>query len=98
MKYEKEVIAWGESKGILAEADTPAQLKKTAEEVVEAVEAYFLFDRDELKKELGDILVTVILAAKISDLGVEECLEAAWNKIKNRTGVMKNGQFVKDHY
>lgn len=98
MKYEKEIIKWGEAKGILAESDTPAQLKKTAEEVVESVEAYFLFDRDILKKELGDIIVTVILAAKLSDLDVEECLEAAWNKIKNRTGVMKNGQFVKDHY
>lgn len=98
MKFEKEVIKWADERGILSQSNVPSQLKKTAEEVVEAVEAYFLFDRDAIKKEIGDIMVTAILAAKLADLSAEECLEAAWHKIKNRTGTMKNGQFVKDHY
>lgn len=98
MKYEKDVIKWAEDRGIFAESEVPIQLKKTAEEVIEAIEAYYQFDREYFKLELGDILVTVILAAKMADLDAEECLEAAFNKISKRTGKMQNGLFVKDHY
>ena len=45
---------------------------------------------------IGDIMVTLIIQAKLQDLSLEECLESAYNVIAERKGKMINGQFVKD--
>ena len=48
-----------------------------------------------LKLEMGDIIVTLVVLCK--DLGIDpmECLEMAYNKIKDRQGKTINGQFYK---
>lgn len=51
---------------------------------------------DEIKDALGDILVTIIIGAEMQGMDLVDCLESAYNVIKNRTGKMKDGQFVKD--
>lgn len=51
---------------------------------------------DEVKDAFGDILVTIIIGAKMNGLNITDCLESAYNVIKNRTGKMENGQFKKD--
>ena len=50
---------------------------------------------EEIKDALGDILVTIIIGAELQGLKLEDCLESAYNVIKNRSGKMVNGQFVK---
>ena len=50
----------------------------------------------EAKDGIGDMLVTIILLAKMVDMDSEDCLQAAYDVIKKRTGKMVNGQFVKD--
>lgn len=49
-----------------------------------------------IKDGIGDTVVTLILQAKMNDMTLQECLEFAYNEIKDRTGKMENGQFVKD--
>lgn len=111
-ELEQNVIAWGQEKGILTKATPYAQGQKTLEECNELVEALtaqklglenFVNSKDkvvntqeELKDALGDILVTIILQAKLQGFSLEDCLEGAYNIISKRTGVMKDGQFVKD--
>lgn len=48
-----------------------------------------------LKLEMGDIIVTLVVLCE--DLGIDpmECLEMAYNKIKDRRGKTINGQFYK---
>lgn len=50
----------------------------------------------EAKDGIGDMLVTIIILAEMLGFDALECLEAAYNEIKNRTGKMVNGLFVKD--
>jgi NTP pyrophosphatase (non-canonical NTP hydrolase) len=50
----------------------------------------------ELKDGLGDVFVTIILAAEMAGLRIEDCLAAAYDEIKGRTGSMQGGVFVKD--
>jgi len=50
----------------------------------------------ELKDGLGDVFVTIILAAEMAGLRIEDCLAAAYQEIKGRTGSMQGGVFVKD--
>lgn len=49
-----------------------------------------------VKLEMGDILVTLIILSKQLDLNPEECLQVAYEKIKNRKGKTINGTFIKD--
>ena len=50
----------------------------------------------EAKDGIGDMLVTIILLAKMVNMDSVDCLEAAYDVIKKRTGKMVDGQFVKD--
>lgn len=44
---------------------------------------------------LGEILGNLMWLAKHYDLTLQECVEHSYNEIKDRKGVMYNGQFVK---
>jgi hypothetical protein len=86
------------------------QLSKTQEELTETRDAamqwqYGLLagDVDErnngfasLKDGIGDTTVTLILAAEMAGLDFSDCLAAAYDEIKGRTGKMENGVFIKD--
>ena len=45
---------------------------------------------------IGDIMVTLVIQARFWNLNLVECVEAAWQEIKDRKGQMIAGQFVKD--
>jgi len=106
----QNVQAWGDEKNITGphgKATILGQLKKTQEELTETRdEAVIMLNakhqeayneaRERFKVELGDQLVTLILLAKLSGVTIAECLSLAHEKIKDRTGVMKDGVFVKD--
>ena len=88
------------------------QLEKTQEELTEtrdaavilaAIRAQYGFDIDQgltlaqLMDGIGDCTVTLILAAEMAGLRFEDCLAAAYDEIKGRTGSMVNGVFVKSN-
>jgi NTP pyrophosphatase (non-canonical NTP hydrolase) len=52
--------------------------------------------RAELADGIGDCMVTLILAADLVGMRVEDCLEAAYEVIAKRTGKMQGGVFIKD--
>ena len=51
---------------------------------------------EEVEDGIGDMLVTIILLAKMVNMDAVDCLNSAYDVIKKRTGKMVNGQFVKD--
>jgi NTP pyrophosphatase (non-canonical NTP hydrolase) len=95
-QLEALVIEWAANKGILEKATTAAQANKTMEECQELIDAIQDDNREEVADALGDILVTIIIQAKMQNMSLVECLEGAYNIIAKRTGKMVNGQFVKD--
>ena len=95
-ELEAAVENWAEEKGILSKATPIKQAMKTQEELTELMNAILDNDRDEIIDALGDVMVTLIIQAKIQNLSLEECLESAYKIISKRTGKMINGQFVKD--
>ena len=80
----------------LHEADSTKQLLKTFEEAAEIGEALTKNKPEELKDGIGDTVVTLIILAQQNNLTLEECLETAYNEIKDREGKMVNGVFVKE--
>lgn len=99
------VRAWGVAKGITGpngKGTLLGQLAKTQEELTETRDAAVLYmsgiagEKDEVIDGLGDVFVTIILAAEMANLRIEDCLAAAYDEIKGRTGKMIDGVFVKD--
>jgi len=95
-ELETCVEAWAEEKGIFEKGTPMAQGIKTLEECVELVEAINKDDKHEVIDAMGDIMVTLIIQAKMQGVTLEACLNSAYKVISSRTGKMVNGQFVKD--
>ena len=91
-----DVLTWANEKGIFDNPDPLAQLDKTQEELNETIEAVKQKDEAEIVDGIGDMLVTIIIASKMFGEDPARCLELAYNEIKNRTGKMVDGKFVKD--
>ena len=95
-QFENNVHEWADERGIFREATKASQHKKTLEEVDELYFAILNPDKFSAKDAIGDIIVTLAIQAKMWNLSLMECCDAAWNEIKDRTGKMENGIFVKD--
>jgi len=95
-ELECAVEEWAHEKGIMAKASPMAQALKTMEECTELCTAINNKDREEIVDAMGDIMVTLIIQAKMQNVSLESCLESAYHIISKRTGRMIRGQFVKD--
>lgn len=95
-ELECAVEDWAEDKGIFSKATPMAQALKTLEETTELCTAINSNDKAEIVDAMGDIMVTLIIQARMQNISLEECLESAYHVISKRTGKMINGQFVKD--
>jgi NTP pyrophosphatase (non-canonical NTP hydrolase) len=92
----ENVTQWASDRDILKKENAPKQLLKVLEEVGETAGALLKSNDAEIKDGIGDSFVTLIILAKQLGLEPADCLEAAWNEIKDRTGKTVNGVFVKN--
>jgi len=92
----KNVVQWGNDKNLIKKENSYKQFAKVVEEVAEIGTALNNKDKEELIDAIGDSAVTLILLAAQNNLDFKDCLESAYNVIKERTGETKNGVFVKD--
>lgn len=95
-KLIENVTGWANDKGILVAGNAPKQMLKVLEEVGETAGALLKSKDDEIKDGIGDSFVTLIILSKQLGLEPADCLEAAWNEIKDRTGQTVGGVFVKN--
>jgi len=95
-ELEQKIIKWAEEKGIFEKATKTSQWDKSREELYELFEAIINNNQAQAKDGIGDIIVTLIVQAKMWNLNIQQCLEHAYNEIKDRKGKMVNGMFVKD--
>lgn len=91
----KQVWQWFEDRGM---NDPVAQLVKVNEEVGEICHEVSRgrLDSPELVDAIGDSFVTLIGMCHHLDLEPKDCLEVAYNQIKDRKGKVINGSFVKE--
>ena len=91
---------WADERN-LKQADPKIQWMRITEEVGEIRDVLlkptkFTEPQIALKDAIGDTLVTIIVLAHQLDLDINECLNIAYEEIKNRKGKMINGTFVKE--
>tara|TARA_R110001583_G_scaffold733_4_gene6760 strand:- start:428 stop:841 length:414 start_codon:yes stop_codon:yes gene_type:complete len=94
------VEEWAEKRGLINENGPlplpDKQMIKLLEEVGETARALLYDDMDELRDGIGDCVVCLIVLAAQCNMTLEECMDAAWDEIKDRSGKLENGLFKKD--
>lgn len=91
----KKVEEWSINKG-LDKADSSKQMLKVVEETGEVASALVRKDIDALRDGIGDTVVTLIILAQQNDMDLYECLNTAYDEIRDRKGKMIDGTFVKE--
>ena len=91
------VIKWSRDRQIIPNSTATAQYLKAASEMGELADALAKKDIDATADAVGDVLVCLINFCELSGLDIVQCLEGAYNEIKDRKGfLMPNGVFVKE--
>ena len=91
-----KILEWANDRGLTSPDNPERQFLKLAEEVGELADCIGKDDKRGQIDAIGDIQVVLIILAKKLGFNVDECLEFAYEEIKNRTGKTVNGVFVKD--
>lgn len=91
-----DIRKWARDRGIYASGDLKTQYVKLQEESGELAKA--LLDRDdaEIQDAIGDMVVVLTNLAELSQMRIEDCIDAAYDEISTRKGKMINGTFVKE--
>lgn len=90
------VEQWFADRGI-DKGNGNGQVEKLIEEAEELEEAHYYGDAYECRDAVGDIMVVLIGYCMQQGFDIAQCLEGAYEEIKNRTGkVNDDGVFVKD--
>jgi phosphoribosyl-ATP pyrophosphohydrolase len=87
---------WANNKGILTNGDPKTQYVKLMEESGELARAILKDNTHEFIDAIGDMVVVLTNLAAIKGLRIEDCVDSAYNEIKDRQGSMQNGTFVKN--
>ena len=88
---------WAKQRGLYEKGDTKTQYVKLQEESGELAKAILKNDKPEIIDAIGDMVVVLTNLAHFEGLTIEECIQSAYNVIKNRTGKMVNGTYVKNN-
>ena len=105
-ELQEKVLEWADSHDLLHEENASKQFLKFIEETFEfktemdSFTAEFIYRdlvdiREDMQLEMGDIIVTLIILCKQLGIEPQECLELAYDKIKDRKGKTINGCFIK---
>jgi NTP pyrophosphatase (non-canonical NTP hydrolase) len=87
---------WASERGLYENGDSKTQALKLVEEVGETCRAILKEDYVEITDGIGDCVVVLTNLAELHGVSIEECIDAAYREIKNRTGKMVNGTYKKD--
>lgn len=90
------IVEWANERDIIQGATTHAQLVKLLEEAGELAHGIGRHNEDLVKDSIGDCAVVLTILAAQFGFTFEECVQTAYDQIKNRTGKKVDGIFVKD--
>ena len=93
---EIEIIRWAEARRIIPNSTAGTQLLKAMSEMGELADATIKDNREDIVDSVGDVMVCLIIYCALQDINLVDCMEVAYDSIKNRKGILReNGVFVK---
>jgi NTP pyrophosphatase (non-canonical NTP hydrolase) len=93
---EMKIIQWSEARKIIPNSTPDVQLLKAMSEMGELADATIKDDKEAIVDSVGDVMVCLINYCALQDLSLVDCMEVAYDQIKNRKGILlPNGVFRK---
>ena len=94
---ELKILRWSEARKIIPNSTPFAQSMKAVEEINELVDALRDNKREDAIDAVGDTIVCLVNVCALLDVNLVDCMEAAYQQIKDRRGYMNaEGIFVKE--
>ena len=90
------IRSWAVERNIIEGATPQSQFVKLIEEIGELAHGIAKGRHDEVIDGIGDAVVVLTILAAQHGVHIENCIEIAWQEIKDRKGRMINGTFVKE--
>lgn len=90
----KNIKKWGAERGITDE-DPSRQLNKLTEELGVLAEGFNKQVLEQIEDSLGDMFVVMTLFAEQNGLDIVECIQTAYETIKDREGKTVDGVIIK---
>lgn len=97
MNYQlfDNIRQWAEDRNLIEGSKPVNQISKLVEELGELATGVNKGKKDIIVDGIGDVVVVLTILASQSGVNIEECIEVAWNEIKDRKGRMVDGIFIK---
>jgi phosphoribosyl-ATP pyrophosphohydrolase len=97
LSIESDIIRWSESRKIIPNSTPEVQLLKAVSEMGELADATIKKDKEAVVDAVGDVMVCLINYCALQDINLVDCMEVAYDQIKNRKGtLLPSGLFIKD--
>jgi NTP pyrophosphatase (non-canonical NTP hydrolase) len=94
---EMRIIQWSEARKIIPNSNPESQLLKAVSEMGELADATIKKDKEAVIDAVGDVMVCLINYCVLQDINLVQCMEVAYDQIKNRGGtLLPNGVFQRD--
>lgn len=91
-----KIEKWGHDRMITVHGNPMSQAIKTLEETTELLDAINTGNTDMIKDAVGDIFVTLVMVCGTANVSLTECIELAYDEIKDRRGYLRaDGTFMK---
>ena len=91
---ESKIKQWHYDRNLIDGANDKDQVCKLIQEVGELSDN--VCKGKDVADDIGDCIVVLINIATRNNLSLGDCMNQAWNDIKDRKGMMIDGIFVKD--
>jgi NTP pyrophosphatase (non-canonical NTP hydrolase) len=94
---EINIVRWAEARKIIPNSNPQTQLLKAVSEMGELADATIKNNVEDIQDGVGDVMVCLIVYCALQDINLVNCMEIAYDVIKNRKGtLLANGVFVKE--
>lgn len=92
--WVERIKQWHHDRNLIEGSDDKTQFAKLIQEAGELSDN--ICKGKDIRDDIGDMMVVLINIAERNGLSITECLEVAYNDIKDRKGRMVDGVFVKE--
>jgi NTP pyrophosphatase (non-canonical NTP hydrolase) len=96
MLYADLIRQWATDRNLIEGSDIKSQFVKLIEEAGELADAIVKKNDIEFADAIGDMVVVLTIMAAQNKMLIEDCIDGAWQEIKDRKGRMVDGIFLKD--
>jgi NTP pyrophosphatase (non-canonical NTP hydrolase) len=96
MIYADLIRQWATDRNLIEGSDIKSQFVKLIEEAGELANSIAKKNDIEFADAIGDMVVVLTIMAAQNGMQIEDCIDGAWQEIKDRKGKMIDGIFHKE--